>query len=193
MKLSKPGAGLPNMERLIIKNILVPSVRIIFTWDIALLYLKKEIKLIKSLVEKLPKELHQKQVIIDRVFAIEDNTRQFSINMVLEHLTIAGNAVMLVIETLSQEEEFQKEIKIEDVKPKKNKEEQLSEFLEFYNKYFEYINKHPKKQSKTKKKHPWFIEFNNYDWSIFMFMHTFIHRRQIEAIIKKLGEDCDQY
>ena len=189
MELAKPGAGLPNLERLVIKNILVPAVRIVFTWDIALYYLKKEVNKIKKLIEKVPKELHQKQVIIDRTFAIEDDTRQFSLNMVLEHLTIAGNGVFLVIVTLTKEEVVYKEIKIEDVKPKENKENQLEEFLKFYNRYFEYIKNHPKNQSKMKKKHPWFIEFNNFDWSIFMFMHTFIHRRQIEAIIAKLGEE----
>jgi len=188
MKLANPGAGLPNIERLLIKNILVPAVRIIFTWDIALLYLKKEVSLIKKLVQNLPKELHQKQIIIDRTFAIEEDTRQFSVNMVLEHLTIAGGLVYKVIDTLSKEKEIQREIKIEAVKPKENKQNQLDEFLNFYENYFAYIKNHPKNQSKIKKKHPWFIEFNNYDWSIFMFMHTFIHRRQIEAIIKKLKE-----
>ena len=187
MKLEIPGAGLPNFERLCIKNILVPVVRIIFTWDIALVFLKREINIIKKLVNDTPKELHQKKLIIDRTFAIEDDTRQFSINMVLEHLTIAGGTVMMVIESLSKEEEFHQAIKIENVKPKENKTNQLDEFLEFYYKYFTYITNHQKNQSKKKKKHPWFIEFNNYDWSIFIYMHTFIHRRQIEAIISKLG------
>jgi hypothetical protein len=189
MKLAKPGAGLPNLERLFIKNILVPAIRLVFTWDIALFCLKREINIIKKLLEKLPTKLLQKQIIIDRTFAIEDDTRQFSINMVLEHLTIAGNGLFKVIQSLSNEIEVLKDIKIEDVKPKKNKENQLDEFLEFYNNYFDYIENHPKNQSKTKKKHPWFIEFNNFDWSVFMFMHTFIHRRQIEAILKKLGEN----
>lgn len=189
MKLDKPGAGLPDFERLVIKNFLVPSVRILFTWDIALLFLKREIKIIENLVNELPTNLHQKQAIIDRTFAIEDDTRQFSVNMVLEHLTIAGNAVMQVIDTLSNEKEFPIEIKIENVKPKENKSNQLKEFLEFYNSYFTYIKNHAKNQSKMRKKHPWFVEFNNFDWSAFMFMHTFIHRRQIQAIIKKLGEE----
>lgn len=187
MKLAKPGTGLPDMERLIIKNILVPTVRIVFTWDIALIYLKREINIITNLVNNVPKRIHQRQVIIDRTFAIEDDTRQFSVNMVLEHLTIAGETVLSVIETLSNEKEFKADIRIENVKPKDNKENQLDQFLKFYDRYFEYIKNHSKEQSHAKKKHPWFVEFNNYDWSVFMFMHTFIHRRQIEAIIKKLG------
>jgi hypothetical protein len=51
-----------------------------------------------------------------------------------------------------------------------------------------FINRLPKKHSQMTKRHPWFVEFNNFDWSAFMYMHTFIHRRQIEAIISKQEE-----
>ncbi len=189
MKLQPPGAGLPNLERLLIKNILVPSVRIVFTWDIALYFLKREISIIKKLVNKVDISKLQQKVLIERTFAIEDDTRQFSINMVLEHLTITGRAIKMVIDTLSKEQEFTTEIKIENVKPHENKINQLEEFLDFYNSYFYFIKNLPKTQSKAKKKHPWFIEFNNFDWSVFMYMHTFIHRRQIQAIIKELNNE----
>lgn len=192
MILEKPGAGLPNIERLFIKNILVPFVRIFFTWDIALLLIKREVNIIKKLVNSLPKYKLQQQPIIDRTFAIEDDTRQFSINMVLEHLTIAGTGLMYVISSLSKEEEFTKDITIQGVKPYKNKENQIDEFSEFYKKYYHFIKNLPKKQSKITKKHPWFVEFNNFDWNIFIYMHTFIHRRQIQAIISKLEEKNDQ-
>jgi len=188
MKLAKAGAGLPELEKNVIKYILVPAVRVLFTWDIALFYLKREVKLIKKLVQSVEKEQLIKQPIIDRTFAIEDDSRRYSVNMVLEHLTITGNGVMAVIKSLSKEEEFKRTLTIENVKAYENKQEQLQEFLEFYEEYFNFLEKLPKVQSKTTKKHPWFVEFNNYDWSIFMYMHTFIHRRQIEAIIKKLGE-----
>ncbi len=59
------------------------------------------------------------------------------------------------------------------------------------NMYENMIKKLDKKQSKAKIRHPWFVEFNNFDWSVFMYMHTFIHRRQIEEIIRVLGEKND--
>ena len=187
-RLQKPGSGLPHLEKNFIKYILVPSVRILFTWDIALLYLKREVRIIQRLMKKIPKPLHTKQVIIDRAFAIEDDSRRYSLNMVLEHLTIAGSGVLAIIKTLSEEKEFPRPITIEGVKPHQNKPNQLQEFLEFYESYFAYIKEHPKNYSKMTKSHPWFGAFNNFDWHVFMFMHTFIHRRQIEAIIERLGE-----
>lgn len=188
MTLEKPGAGLPEFERLVIKRGLVPIARTLFSWNIAVLLIRREIAIIKKLVNEIPKEKRVEQNIIDRTFAIEDDTRRFSINMVLEHLVIAGGLVQDVIKTLSDEKEYQGDIKIENVKPSKNSINYLDDFEKFYEEYILFIKSLPKKQSKAKKRHPWFVNFNNYDWSVFMFMHTFIHRRQIQAIIKKLGE-----
>jgi len=189
MELEAPGTGLPRLERLCIKNILVPAARVVLTWNLALFMVKREIKIIVNLLKKIDKVKLQQKMLIDRTFAIEDDTRQFSVNMVLEHLMIAGTTVKNVIETLSKEEEYKADIKIENVKPSLNKEQQLEEFVAFYETYFIFIKNLEKKQSKKRKKHPWFIEFNNYDWSVFMYMHTFIHRRQIEAILKELSNE----
>lgn len=183
---AKPGDGLPEIERIFIKRVLVPSVRTLFSWNIALFLVKQEVKTIQKLVQNINSSDATKQVSIKRTFAIEDHSRQFSVNMVLEHLVIAGSAVQKVIETLSQEKDFTPQIKIENVKPHQNKQNQLDEFNEFYNDYFDFIANLPKKQSNATKKHPWFVAFNNYDWSLFMFMHTFIHRRQIQAILKEV-------
>jgi len=186
MKFGKAGAGLPELERLFIRLFLVPIVRIVMNWTISRLLIKREVKIIKKLLSNISTKKLQQKMSIDRTFAIEDNSRQFSVNEVLEHLVIAGTLVKEVIESLSQEKEVDFDIKIENVKPKENKENQLEYFLEFYQDYDKFIKDLPKKQSKMTKAHPWFVKFNNFDWNNFMFMHTFIHRRQIQAILKEL-------
>ena len=186
MKFGKAGAGLPEMERLFIRLFLVPIVRIVMNWTIARLLIKREVKIIKNLLSDISSVQLQQKMPIDRTFAIEDNSRQFSINEVLEHLVIAGNLVKEVIKSLSQEKEVDFDIKIENVKPKENRENQLGIFLEFYQDYDKFIKNLSKKQSKMTKAHPWFVKFNNFDWNNFMFMHTFIHRRQIQAILNEL-------
>lgn len=189
MQLEKPGAGLPDFERLFIKNILVPVVRTLFTWNIALFLLKRESRIIMKLIKGIDRSTLEQKIIIDRTFAIEDDSRQYSINMVLEHLSIAGYGVMNVIDTLSKEEEFTDELTIVGVKPFQNPKNAQEIFMEFMNKYEYFINNLPKKHSHMTKKHPWFVKFNNNDWSLFMYMHTFIHRRQIQAILSKLGNE----
>jgi uncharacterized damage-inducible protein DinB len=186
MKFGKAGAGLPEKERLFIRVFLVPIVRITMNWTISRLLIKREVKIIKKLLNNISNKQLQQKMSIKRTFAIEDNSRQFSVNEVLEHLVIAGTLIKNVIETLSQEKEVNFDIKIENVKPKENKANQLEDFLKFYQDYDNFIINLPKKQSKMTKEHPWFVKFNNFDWSIFMFMHTFIHRRQIEAILDEL-------
>jgi hypothetical protein len=186
MKFEKVGAGLPEKERLFIRLFLVPIVRITMNWTISRLLIKREVKIIKKLLNNISNKQLQQKMSIERTFAIEDNSRQFSVNEVLEHLVIAGSLIKDVIETLSQEKEVCFDIKIENVKPKENKENQLEDFLKFYQNYNDFIIHLPKKQSKMTKAHPWFVKFNNFDWNNFMFMHTFIHRRQIEAILSEL-------
>ncbi len=186
MKFAKPGAGLPEKERLFIRLFLVPIARIVMNWTIVRLLIKREVKIIKKLFHNISDIQLQQKMSIDRTFAIEDNSRQFSANEVLEHLVIAGILVKNVIETLSQEKEVKFDIKIENVKPKENKKNQLDAFLDFYQTYDKLIKTLPKQQSKMTKAHPWFINFNNFDWNIFMFMHTFIHRRQLQAILNEL-------
>ena len=114
MKLAPAGSGLPNVERLFIKNLLVPTIRIFITWDIALFLLQRELKIIDKILKPINEDLLTKKIIINRTFAIEDDSRQFSINMVLEHLEIAGNKVKNIIETLSLEKEFVEDLKIEN-------------------------------------------------------------------------------
>lgn len=193
MKFGKAGAGLPEIERLFIRLFLVPIVRIVMNWIISRLLIKREVKIINNLLQNISKEKLQEKMSIDRTFAIEDNSRQFSINEVLEHLVITGSLFKEVIESLSQEKEVDFDIKIENVKPKENKENQLEDFLEFYHDYDKFIKNLPKKQSKMTKTHPWFVKFNNSDWNNFMFMHTFIHRRQIQAILNELTRCENEY
>ena len=88
MKFEKAGAGLPEFERLFIRLFLIPIVRITMNWTISRLLIKREIKIIKKLLSSISTQKLQQKMSISRTFAIEDNSRQFSVNEVLEHLVI---------------------------------------------------------------------------------------------------------
>lgn len=187
MNQAKPGAGLPRLEQLALKYILVPLGKRVFTWESALKMFHNEVKHIEKLVKEVEEKKRQERVMIDRVFGIEDHSRDYSISMVIEHLNIVGYGIMGVIHTLSKEESVTEEIKIENVKPHGSTEDELNRFLAFSRVYDTFIEKLPKRKSRMTKPHPWFVELNNMDWSIFMAIHTFVHRRQIEAIIQRLN------
>lgn len=189
MVSGKPGEGLPRGEFLLIRLVLIPMVRIFFTWKIAFWLFKRETRLIADLTASIPSGRLQQMMEIDKTFAIEDHSRQFSLNMVLEHLTITGRGIMAVITALSQEKAFERPITIEGVKPFENKADALSDFNAFVDEYKTFFAALEKKHSRMTKSHPWFGPFNNFDWNAFMYMHTFIHRRQIQAIIAALKEN----
>lgn len=189
MVQGKPGDGLPRGEFLLIRLLLIPLVRTFFTWQIAFWLFKRESRIIISLLEALSEEERLRQVIINKTFAIEDHSRQFSLNMVIEHLCIAGRKVTGVITALSQESEFTEIVTIAGVKPFANRSGTLDDFKSFVEEYKTFFTALPKRHSKMTKPHPWFYSFNNFDWNAFMYMHTFIHRRQIQAIIKALKEN----
>jgi hypothetical protein len=108
--------------------------------------------------------------------------------MVFEHLSITGRGVMGVIASLSAERPFDRPITIEGVKPHANKADALQDFETFVDEYGRFFRNLSKKHSRTTKAHPWFGPFNNFDWNAFMYMHTFIHRRQLESILKTQKE-----
>lgn len=185
----KPGGGLPRGEFLVIRILLIPAVRIFFTWHISFWLFTRETRRIIELLETLSEEERLRQVIIDKTFAIEDHSRQFSLNMVIEHLCITGRKVSDIIASLTDEKSYEEAVTIEGVKPFANRSGTLNDFKTFYGEYEKFFAQLPKKQSNMTKPHPWFKSFNNFDWNAFMYMHTFIHRRQIQAIIKALKEN----
>lgn len=188
MVQGKPGDGLPRGEFLLIRLLLIPMVRTFFTWHVAFWLFKREARIIISLLEQLEEEERLRQVVIDKTFAIEDHSRQFSLNMVIEHLCITGRKVMGIITALTEEREFTEVVTIEGVKPFENRSGTLEDFKLFIDEYKIFFTALPKHQSTMTKPHPWFRSFNNFDWNAFMYMHTFIHRRQIESILKALKE-----
>lgn len=189
MVQGKPGDGLPREEFLLIRLLLIPMVRTFFTWHIAFWLFNRETRIIIALLEQWSEEERSRQVIIDKTFAIEDHSRQFSLNMVIEHLCITGRKVMEIITALSEEREFRESVTIEGVKPFANRSGTLDDFKTFIDEYETFFTALPKHHSKMTKPHPWFRSFNNFDWAAFMYMHTFIHRRQIQSIINALKEN----
>ena len=184
--VGQPGAGLPGPELFFIKRILVPLVRRFFSWESALKMLLRESGKIRALTEQLPPELLIRQVLVEKVFAIEHHTRTFSAAMVMEHLAVTGAGVQMIVETLGKEKEFLREVTIQGVKPKENQPDALEKLLLFTQGYESFIGNLEKRVSKATQPHPWFGPFTNFDWHCLMALHTFIHRRQIEAILKNV-------
>ena len=187
MKNVYAGAGLPWFENRCIKYVLIPLVRLCLGWNSSLYLFQKEVTRIKKLIQNIPEEQRCQRIKIERVFGIEEHSKDYSVNMTLEHLSIVTQAMVFVIDTLSKEQTIEKEIYIKDVKPTHNAKDEHVTFFKTMNSYIQYLQNHNKKPSKMTKKHPWFVEFNNEDWAVFTFIHMLVHRRQLESIVKRLN------
>ncbi len=182
--LQPPGSGLPRLERLFIKYILVPFAKYGLGWKSSQIWLDYEIGRIETSIQNLNETALDQRVLIDHILGIEDDTRDWSISLVIEHLCIVTEGIIEVIKTLGEEKTVEMQIRIEDVKPQEGAVDftKLKAIVTTYKAYTP-----PKRNSHMTKAHPWFIEFNDQEWHTFLAIHTWVHRRQIEAIVKKLS------
>ena len=65
---AKAGDGLPKVEYAFIKYMLIPILKVTFTWNIALKFYRYESDRIKKIVDNLDDDTRKKRVKIDKVF-----------------------------------------------------------------------------------------------------------------------------
>ena len=186
--LGKAGGGLSNGRAFFLRHIGFPFLNSIVSWDRALDIFEKEGAKVLSLARSMEKDKLFERVLVPKLFGLEDNSRYYSVAMVLEHLLVVGTALQNRIPMLSQGKSVAQKIKIEDYKPYMEIDESIIEqyesFLHGFRKELEenidniYLeNRH---------EHPWFGELKAKDWSVMGAIHQVVHRRQIEAIIRGL-------
>ena len=186
--LGKAGGGLSSGRAFFLKYLGFPLLNSIISWDRALDIFEKEGEKVLSLARFMEKDKLFERVLVPKLFGLEDNSRYYSVAMVLEHLVVVGTALQNRIPSLSQGKSLDKEIKIEDYKPYMEIDNtiinQYEIFLHSFRKEVEenvdniYLeNRH---------EHPWFGELKAKDWSVMGAIHQIVHRRQIEAIIRGL-------
>ena len=187
-ELDKSGAGLPSTRVFLAKHIFFPILNRSLSWKKAWDIFDKEGQKIIKLASTLNKEQLFERVLVPKLFGLEDNSRYYSVAMTIEHLLIVGSALQTRIPILSRGKKLNKYIKIEDVKPYKDIDENVVEkFEEFLNTYREKLEKNIEDiHIDNTSTHPWFGEFNPKQWSVLAVVHQIVHRRQIEAIIDRV-------
>ena len=181
--LDKPGAGIPWYEEKFIRYLVVPILPLVFNWESSLSFLQKQIQEIVMLIEDLDEESMQKQVLVSRLFALEDSSRFWSINMVVEHLVTVNRGTYEIVDLLNQEKTVERELGTEKVKPYHNTNH-TKNLIVFEKAYSRMIKKNKNRVSNMTKEHPWFGSFNNYAWHAFIGFHNKLHKRQIQKILE---------
>ncbi|MEM7315916.1 MAG: DinB family protein [Planctomycetota bacterium] len=185
-QLDPPGAGLPERERRVASIMLWTGSRLISRKRVADMFLGESRK-IETLCLPLSPEQAKCRVLIDRIMGIEDNSRNWSVYMVLEHLVIVNGGITSLIESLNGGQAFGREVRIEDVKPKPTAGEETVGALESSVKQLlQTVESIERFSTAAKHRHPWFGQMNSQQWFTLAAVHMRVHRKQIEGIIAGL-------
>ena len=187
-ELGKAGAGISSVKIFLAKHLLFPILNRLLSWEKAWDMFDKEGQKIIELSRNLNQNRLFERVLVPKLFGLEDNSRYYSVAMTIEHLLIVGSALQIRIPILSRGKKLKKYIKVEDVKPYKEIDENVIEnFENFLATYREKLEKNIVDiNTDNTSFHPWFGEFNPKQWSTLAVVHQIVHRRQIEAILKGL-------
>ncbi|WP_294956356.1 hypothetical protein [Sulfurovum sp.] len=186
--LWKSGEGISPAKRFLGKHLMFPLLNSVISWDRAWDIYDREGEKIIALASELDRESLFKRVLVSELFGLEDNSRYYSVAMVIKHLLIVGNTLQNRIPVLSRGENLDRHVKIEDVKPYTRIDDNIvQQFEVFLSTYRETLTRNVEDiHIDNTSQHPWFGEFNPKQWSILGMAHQIVHRRQIEAIIRRI-------
>jgi hypothetical protein len=183
VELAPPGAGIPAVEVLLAKMVF-SYLRGFKTREWANRHFQAEAGKMARMARGLAPQTANTPVLIPRVIGIEDSSRNWSVLMTLDHLTIVNTAVIEIIEALAGERLYSRRVSIAAFKPGSMQSlETIGRFAKTTQNYVERISRIRNLQTATHHTHPWFGSMDALGWHWLATLHHTIHRRQIQRII----------
>ena len=191
-ELAPPGAGIPSFEALFFRVVGFGLISPLVSWNLARRLFQHEGRRILELTENLSTEQLIRRVLVPRITGIEDSSRYWSPAMTVAHLLIVGDAVADFIVRLSRGETIDTPVRIEDVKPD---DDTVSSILNDYRAFLSRFDARmtqdiTNRRSRTTHRHPWVGPLTAHQWLNLAAVHQRIHRKQIQAILKR-GENAE--
>lgn len=184
-QLAPPGAGLPTLERWISRTLL-HALRISLSKDALTRWLRRETETVLALAASLPAAQASQPVLVPRVAGLEDSSRGWSANMVLQHLVIVDTGIRQLAEALAEGNTIDHEVRIADVKPKLTAGAEQHALLRIaVDDYARLIDRLGELRSTLRHAHPWFGRLDLRGWHALAAMHTTAHRRQMQRIVAR--------
>ncbi|MFZ2972705.1 MAG: hypothetical protein WA049_08705 [Ferribacterium limneticum] len=184
-QLAPPGAGLPTLERWISRTLL-QVLRTFLSKDALTRWLRRETETVLALAASLPPALACLPVIVPRVTGLEDSSRGWSANMVLQHLVIVDTGIRQLAKALADGNSFGRELRIAEVKPELTAgAEQHAQLRAAVGDYARLIDRLGDLRSPLRHAHPWFGQLDLRGWHALAAMHTLAHRRQMQHIVAR--------
>ena len=162
--LQRPGAGLPGFERTVLNGLL--RLKCLLTSDSrSLANFQKESEILLAIFDAGDLNDVCEQVLIGRITGIEDSSRNWSLLMVLEHLSMVNSDMLKVIDALNRGIVPKGEVAIDLYKPIADLDLDVVErFKNTTYDFLEIVAAHGKLDSRLTYAHPWFGELNSHQW-----------------------------
>lgn len=184
--LAPPGAGLPTME-LLLARMGFRVLRKILNRITIQNWLCSETDKVLRIARGLSSEHIKRQVLIPKLGGLEDNSRNWSAAMVLQHLVIVDSGIRELLCALSEDRVFEREVRIADVKPSPAAGlEQLEQLETALRDYLAQVTPIKNLHTARHHAHPWFGLLDAHGWHTLAALHTMIHRRQLDIIVRLL-------
>lgn len=185
-ELAPAGTGLPTIERHLAR-ILLLGMRALLSKATLNRWLEYETRRAIALAARLPPRLARQRVLLPRLTGLEDDSRYWSVNMVLQHLFIVTGGIRQVSEVLAGNGVFARAVRIAEVKPADDAgPEQQALLRASVDDYQALINRLDDLNGHGQHSHPWFGPLDLRGWHALSALHATIHRRQIEQIVELL-------
>jgi len=187
-QLDKPGAGLPFFEALMVRYYVAPFQSRKADKD-------KNLRLFAMLGARVLKEAdgvaasqRDVKVLVPRMRGIEDSSRFWCVNEVLEHLLITGEPMRALIEALVAGKTLDYVVDIANFKPKGKYAggDARPDFKKFVDETVERLKAAPVADAGPTHLHPWMGRFNSLQWTWLLAGHSGLHLAQLQAIKKGL-------
>ena len=191
-KLEAPGAGLPFPDRFIVRYLVGPFLSKLTPPEKSRGYYEGVTQTLIHLVEGVPVHLKDRKVLVSKMPGLEDSSRYWSINRVVEHLLIVGKSIEGVILSLSAGKVPDGKADVAKVKPTNLISDPFSELKAFAPELMKRIDEALSEPgmnlySKSKFTHPWFGGMTPKQWYWLLSRHQGIHYRQAKEIVQRLN------
>ena len=183
--LAPPGAGIPWVNRQILRFVLRPFVVRRVPWETSEIRFTKAHRRLISALDAFPPAHLTQRVLVPPMQGLEDSSRYWSAAMVVDHLTIVGTQICGAIVSLSRGIVPPVKADTAQVKPPiaTDAPAVIAGYVGFGDHALAKLQRDvADRQSMTTLRHPWFGPLTAKDWLWLLGTHTTLHRKQLEAI-----------
>lgn len=196
-QLEAPGAGIPWPQKLMLQYFVKPRVAEKSNVKSNLesfIKVNQKIEFIIQEMIELEKQnpnidLLNQKILVPSQRGLEDSSRFWSAQMVLEHIVIVGTLIRFVILELNKNNVPKDSRGTGDVKPlgSESREKTLESYRKFVIETTNVLSQaNLNWNSELKFKHPWFGKMTLRSWHWLLAQHEWIHCKQLQAILKVL-------